>query len=267
MRSELATGTVNLHAEIRGEGDQTVVLLHGLFGSGSNLLTLTKSLSPFFKLALFDLRNHGKSAHSDVMDIAAMARDVVAKMDSLGVAQADLIGHSLGGKVAMEVALSFPDRVKHLVVADIAPVAYARGHDDILKALQGLDLRGIENRQQADTELQNAIPELAVRQFLLKNLIRNSDQSWAWKMNLPVIAKCYDKLSQAPSGGAFSGPTLFVRGGASGYIKDEHRVVIQRQFPNVEIKTIEDAGHWLHAEKPLIFNEMLLSFLRGSDDF
>lgn len=267
MRSELATGTVNLHAEVRGEGEKTVVLLHGLFGSGSNLLALTKYLSPFYKVVLLDLRNHGKSAHSEVMDIPHMAKDVIAKLDDLDINQADIMGHSLGGKVAMDVAASFPERVRQLVVADIAPVAYGRGHDDILTALQGLDLRGIESRQQADVELQSAIPEVAIRQFLLKNLMRSSDENWAWKMNLSAIAQCYDNLSEAPSKGIFSGPTLFIRGGASDYIKDEYRVGIQKQFPNVEIKTIEEAGHWLHAEKPVIFNEMVLSFLRGSDDF
>jgi esterase len=260
MRSELATGTVKLHVDISGEGDKPVVLLHGLFGSGSNLMALARSLAPFYKVYRMDLRNHGKSAHSDFMDIAVMANDVAAAMAELGIERADLFGHSLGGKVAMELAARFPHLVHHLVVADIAPVSYGRGHDEIIAGLLGLDLRALESRQQADEQLHSAVPETAIRQFLLKNLVRQGE-AWEWRMNLPVIAECYDALRMAPDPGEFTGPTLFVRGGASPYIRDENRVPIQRQFPNVAIRTIADAGHWLHAEKPQIFNEIVLSFL------
>ncbi|GAB3379875.1 alpha/beta fold hydrolase [Spongiibacter taiwanensis] len=267
MRRELATGTVTLHADTSGSGDETVVLLHGLFGSSSNLMALARSLEPFFTVVRMDLRNHGKSAHSDSMALRSLAKDVCAKLNEMNIDAAHLVGHSLGGKVAMEMALAFPARVKRLVVADIAPVAYGRGHDQIFAGLFALDLRNLESRQQADRELEASVPELAIRSFLLKNLIRADGGGWAWRMNLTALAEDYDAIRAAPEAGVFDGPTLFIRGGASDYVLDEHRVLIQRQFPQVEIQTVAEAGHWLHAEKPQVFNEMVLQFLRGHGNF
>lgn len=267
MRRELATGTVPLHADISGVGEEAVVLLHGLFGSSSNLLALARSLEPFFRVIRMDLRNHGKSPHSESMALRALAADVRAKLDDLGIDAAHVVGHSLGGKVAMEMAVTFAPRVKRLVVADIAPVAYARGHDAIFAGLFALDLRSLESRQQADYQLQSAVPETAIRSFLLKNLVRDDQGGWAWRMNLQALADGYEAIRGAPDAGVFTGPTLFIRGGASAYVAEEHRVLIQRQFPQVEIQTIAEAGHWLHAEKPQVFNEMVLQFLRGHGNF
>ncbi|WP_269619040.1 alpha/beta fold hydrolase [Zhongshania sp. BJYM1] len=256
---------VRLHTEVSGSGDTSVILLHGLFGSASNLLSVARSLENHFTVVRMDLRNHGKSAHSDQMDIPVMAEDVLAAMDELKIAKAHLLGHSLGGKVAMQVAIVHPERVIRLVVADIAPVRYGRGHDNIITALLGLELRSLENRGQADEALKKDIPEIEIRQFLLKNLMRDGKDGWAWRMNLAVIAELYDNLRDAPSSEPFNGPTLFIRGERSGYIRDENRAPMMRQFQDMYFETIANAGHWLHAEYPAIFNGLVNEFLRSDE--
>lgn len=260
MRSELSRMSVILHSEISGQGRTPVVLLHGMFGSVSNLMAIARALEPDFKVIRMDLRNQGKSPHRDAMTIGLMADDVKVTLAELGVERAHLLGHSLGGKVAMDLAARYPQLVDRLVVVDIAPVRYGRGHDAILDGLLGMDLVALRNRQQADEWLAPNVPELAVRQFLLKNLVRDGD-AWGWKMNLDAIAENYDQLRDAPAQDRFDGPVLFVRGEKSGYIKDENRVGIQRQFPNAHIETVANAGHWLHAEYPQVFKEMVRGFL------
>ncbi|WP_339674646.1 alpha/beta fold hydrolase [uncultured Zhongshania sp.] len=263
MRSEHMPRAVQLHTEVSGSGPVSVVLLHGLFGSASNLMSVARSLESHFTVVRMDLRNHGKSAHSDQMDIPVMAEDVIAAMDVLEMPCAHFLGHSLGGKVAMQVAITHPERVKRLIVADIAPVRYGRGHDAIITSLLALELRSLKNREQADQLLTKSVPEVAIRQFLLKNLMRDGKDGWAWRMNLPVIAELYDNLRDAPSAEPFDGPTLFIRGELSGYIRDENRAPMMRQFPNMYFETIANAGHWLHAEYPLIFNGLVNEFLRA----
>jgi esterase len=260
MRSQLSRDSVVLHSQVGGEGTYPVILLHGMFGSASNLMSIGRALEPDFRVYRFDLRNQGKSPHRDSMTIASMADDVSRTMDELGIESAHLLGHSLGGKVAMELAARCPERVSRLVVADIAPVSYGRGHDAILDGLLSMDLRALQSRQQADDWLATAVPEVPVRQFLLKNLMRDGDH-WAWRMNLQTIADCYDEMRAAPNSTPYAGPTLFVRGGNSSYIRDDNRVGIMRQFPDARIETIANAGHWLHAEYPAIFNEIVRGFL------
>ncbi len=260
MRSELRRNSVVLHSEISGEGEFPVVLLHGMFGSASNLISVARALEPDFKVIRLDLRNQGKSPHRDAMTIALMSDDVIHTLDELDIPRAHFLGHSLGGKVAMDIAVRYSDRVAKVVVADIAPVRYGRCHDDILDGLLGMDLVSLRSRQQADELLAKNVPEAPVRQFLLKNLLRDGD-TWAWKMNLQGIADNYDNLRDAPTGDVFNGPILFIRGEKSGYIKEENRLAIMRQFPDAQLQTIANAGHWLHAEYPQIFNEMTRGFL------
>ena len=262
MRSEVKNAAALLHSESRGEGP-VVVLLHGLFGSVSNLLTLARHLESDYRVIRMDLRNHGKSPHRDYMDIPSMATDVVKTLEELGIQGAAFLGHSLGGKVAMQLAASQPAYVEKLIVADIAPVRYGRGHDAIIEGLLAMDLRSLRNREHADEQLKSAVPELAIRQFLLKNLIREGD-GWAWRMNLSVIADCYDLLRDAPTVEPYSGPTLFIRGENSRYIIDDNRVGIMKQFPDSRIETIAGTGHWLHAEKPQEFNSLVSGFLAES---
>ena len=252
---------LSLHTEVAGDGTFPVILLHGLFGSASNLMAVARSLGADYQVVRMDLRNHGKSPHSDIMDIPTMAEDVLATMDKLNIKEAHILGHSLGGKVAMQVAITAPERIQRLIVADIAPVRYGRGHDDIITALLSMDLRALRSREQADELLQKPVPELAIRQFLLKNIVRDGKDAWSWRMNLTGIADCYDNLRDAPSAEPFDGPTLFIRGELSRYIRDENRAPMQRQFPQMELLTIAGAGHWLHAEYPQIFNGMVTAFL------
>ena len=247
-----------------GQGEQSVLLLHGLFGSARNLTRLASALEPDFRVFRVDLRNHGESFHFDTMSLREMADDVRRLLDFLGIERAALVGHSLGGKVAMQFALSWPQRVTRLVVADIAPVAYKPHHNATLAALCGIDLRALKSRAEADAALAAVEGELAVRQFLLKNLTRDSGGAWRWKLNLAAIDEAYDDLRQAPTGEPYQGAMLFIKGELSAYIQDKHRSVMHRLFPLGELAVIDGAGHWLHAEKPEAFNSLVSEFLLRS---
>lgn len=238
-----------------------IVLIHGLFGDLDNLKSISRALSDSHHVINVDLRNHGQSPWADTMPFSAMAADVLAVLDSLGIEQAHVLGHSLGGKVAMEIALNHPNRVRSLVVADIAPVSYAPSHNTILGALEGIDLEHIDSRQAADVALANSIQEKGVRQFLLKNL-RKTDSGWAWRMNLAALRHCYPDLIGAPASDlVYNGPVLFIRGGNSNYIQAQHKNAILTRFPHAQSKTIAGVGHWLHAEKPVVFNGLVERFL------
>lgn len=198
-----------------------------------------------------------------------MAADVVAYMDAQGLDKAAILGHSMGGKTAMQVALMAPERVDRVIVADIAPVTYKPRHDAILEGLTSLDLSAVETRQDADRLLAEYVEMPPVRQFLLKNLVRvpEGEQTpgeglYRWRLNLPVIEASYPKLAQAPeSDGTFNGPVLFLKGESSAYIQDKHWDDIRRLFPSAELQTIEGTGHWLHAEKPDAFEALCRAFL------
>lgn len=246
-----------------GQGDRAVFLLHGLFGSASNLTQLANALAADYRVFRVDLRNHGESFHLDSMNLMEMAEDVRRLLKQLGIGSAAFVGHSLGGKVAMQLALRWPECVRHLVVADIAPVAYKPHHNATLAAMCSIDLRALKSRAEADAQLALAEEELGVRQFLLKNLARNDDGGWRWKLNLAAIDRCYDDLRQAPAGEPFTGPTLFIKGENSAYIQSSHSTAMQRQFPAHQLSVINGTGHWLHAEKPAAFNALVSEFLKG----
>ena len=242
-----------------------LLILHGLFGSGDNWRTLSRTVfGERFEVFTVDQRNHGRSPHSDVFDYPAMADDVAAFMDAQGLAAARLLGHSMGGKTAMHVALAHPERVEALVVVDIAPKPYPPRHTAIFEALQGLDLAAYRTRAEIDAALRPSVPADGVRHFLLKNLQRNSRGGYDWRMNLGGIARNADHLSgPLEADGTYEGPTLFVRGSASDYVADEDRELIVSFFSEAEIVTIDGAGHWVHAEKPRAFAEAVLGFLEG----
>lgn len=246
-----------------GQGEQAVFLLHGLFGSASNLTQLANALAPRYRVFRLDLRNHGESFHFDSMSLMEMADDIRRLMTHLTISRAAFVGHSLGGKVAMQLALRWPDLVTQLVVADIAPVAYKPHHNATLAALCSIDLRALKSRADAEAQLAAAEEEVGVRQFLLKNLARNDQGGWRWKLNLAAIDRCYDDLRQAPEGDAFNGPTLFIKGENSAYIQSSHGAAMLRQFPGHELSVISGTGHWLHAEKPAAFNTLVSEFLAG----
>lgn len=255
---------IQLNYEVSGEANEqhgTVVLIHGLFGDLDNLKSISRALQDTYQIVNLDLRNHGDSPWCETMSVIEMAADLEALFDKLELDKAHILGHSLGGKVAMEFALEHPDRVHSLIIADIAPVAYEPSHNSILDALEKIDLSTVNNRQDADKALADSISEKGVRQFLLKNLEKDGE-SWKWRMNLAGLRNCYEDLIGAPAQkGTFDAPVLFIRGGDSDYIQAKHKDAILNRFPQAESKTINKTGHWLHAEKPTVFNGLVERFL------
>lgn len=254
------TETVELNASVKGDGPP-LILLHGLFGAGDTLGGVRRRLAPGQEVHCLDLRNHGDSPHTRSMSYPEMAADVLAYMDRAGLGKANLLGHSMGGKTAMELALMAPERVQRLIVADIAPVAYESHHDAIQQALETLDPASVTSRRDADGVLAEFIEEKGVRQFLLTNLVP-SQGGFRWRMNVPGILACYEQVMAGPSiEGVYEGPTLFIRGGDSGYIQSSHQSAVLHYFPNAGLKVIPDVGHWLHAEKPDLFGRICQRFL------
>ena len=250
-----------LHTDITGQG-QPLVLIHGLFGSYENLGVIARALQNEFQIVNLDLRNHGRSPRADFMDYPQMALDVVETLDYLGVEQSSVLGHSMGGKVAMQLALSVPSRVHKLVLADISPVINEPRHQSILQGLQAIDLATLQDRKQADTLLQSYVSELGVRQFLLKNLYKDEQNQFQWRINLAALVSNYQRLLAAPlPNQPFEGETLFIKGGNSDYIQAAHQPLILSLFPNASAKIIQGTGHWLHAEKPAAFSKIVSDFL------
>ena len=252
---------MRLHFQQLGDGEPLVVL-HGLFGSGENWLSVAARLAESFRVYLLDLRNHGQSPHEAQIDYPLMAADLREFFAAENLRAAMLLGHSMGGKVAMRLALDEPALVTKLVVADVAPRAYARTNDPILSALLALDLTAFQDRRQIEDALAQPIPSLAMRRFLLKNLGRDESGRFFWKMNVRALYANYDRLCQAVSGQApYEGPALFLRGGKSAFIAPEDETDIRRQFPAATIATIASAGHWIHADAPDEFVRLVLAFL------
>lgn len=249
-----------INFQIRGEG-QPIVLIHGLFGSLENLGMVAKPLAEHYQVISVDVRNHGSSFHENSMEYPELAQDVISVLEHLNIKQADFLGHSMGGKIAMQVALSFPERVKKLIVADIAPVIYRPHHQQIMQGLLSLDLATLGSRKAADEQLAHYVEEVGVRQFLLRNLT-TKDGQLSFKCNLNNIAHCYPQIVKAyDSALTFSGETLFIKGGNSDYITSEHRETINHHFPHANAKIISGTGHWLHAEKTVAFNKIVKDFL------
>ncbi|MEH6557073.1 MAG: alpha/beta fold hydrolase [Oceanicoccus sp.] len=250
-----------LASSVIGQG-QPLILLHGLFGMGDNLSMVAKSLSEYFQVYRLDLRNHGRSPRADSMTLTEMAADVKAFMDAHGIVSTHLLGHSLGGKVAMQLALDYPEAVEKLVVADIAPVAYKGGHKDVFAGLEAVDLASLSSRRDAENILRQFIQQDNVRLFLLKNLYRDEGGKFQWRINLSVLSRCYESFGQANHGDhPFTGPVLFIKGELSDYITEAYSDATRRLFPNAQLKIIQNTGHWLHAEKPVIFNQLVKRFL------
>jgi len=244
-----------------GEGPP-LILLHGLFGMGNNLSMIARPLSEHFTVYRLDLRNHGRSPRAESMTLTEMAEDVLAFMDANHLSEASVLGHSLGGKVAMQLALLHPTRVSKLMVADIAPVAYASHHNNVFDGLNAVDLSLLTSRKDADLILQQYIDEEEVRLFILTNLYRNDRGGFDWRINLSALQQCYAEISQANDAeGVYQGPTLFIKGELSDYISEGSHTIIKRMFPQSQIKVIPATSHWLHAEQPGVFADLVKNFL------
>lgn len=244
-----------------GQG-RAVILLHGLFGSSDNWHYISMQLSQQFHVFVPDQRNHGQSPHSDEMNYPVMADDVNEFMESHHVDSAVLVGHSLGGKAAMQFALQFPGRVEKLVVEDMAPRAYPSVYENYMEVLLRLDLARYQTRQQMEEALAPEIADLTLRRFLLKNLGRSPEGQFFWKINLPGLAKNAARLREPiVSDRPFEKPTLFVRGGKSDYIRPGDEPGIRKLFPRAQVETLPSAGHWVHSEKPEEFMRAILRFL------
>ena len=255
----------NLHYEERGNPSNPVlVFLHGLLGSSRNWRSVSKVLSEKFHTVSFDLPNHGQSFHQDTCTVNTMAEDISLCLDRLGFHKFSICGHSLGGKVAMRLACDFPKAVDQLIVVDIAPRTYpAEHHLPTLTALLDLELSKIESRKEVDHALTEKIPNWAFRQFLLTNLeMKNGVLTWL--PNLQILRRSIQFLSANPlqSTDQFSGPSLFIRGGKSGYVRNEHFQEIKKYFPEAQIETLANAGHDLHVEDREGFLSSIGAFLK-----
>jgi pimeloyl-ACP methyl ester carboxylesterase len=255
-----------LHHFDQGQG-RPLVVLHGLFGTLDNWQTLARRWATEAGLRIIsaDLRNHGRSFQSTEHSYDLMAQDVLELFDHLGLGDdVTLMGHSMGGKVAMRFALDHPDRVARLLVMDIAPRYSDMKHqDDIVDGLRAVNLAGLQTRQQADDALAQYIPQVGVRQFLLKNLYRRDDHSFAWRINLDALTESLPAIGEETTGPhPFLKPALFVRGGKSNYITADDKLYgIPALFPNSQVETVVDAGHWLHAEKPEEVFQLVKAFV------
>ena len=255
---------MKLHFQESGSGPP-LILLHGLLGSHQNLLPLAKRLAAHFRVFAVDQRNHGASPHADEMNYEVLAGDLREFLRQQNLPRAVVLGHSLGGKTAMQFALAHPDAVDKLAVVDMAPRAYPPAHEELLDALLALELETLRRRDEIDAALAPAVPDKTLRQFLLKNLGRDTAGAFHWKPNLRAIRENYPRLNAAlPTDQKFAGPTLFVRGGKSDYVSDADFVAARRLFPRAELRTIAGAGHWVHADAPDEFARTVLEFLTAT---
>ncbi|HEY9174633.1 MAG TPA: alpha/beta fold hydrolase [Verrucomicrobiae bacterium] len=255
---------MRLHCHATGHGPP-LVLLHGLFGSFSNWLGVSHAFARRFTVLAVDQRNHGRSPHADEMSYVSMAGDLAEFLDTHGLQSAHLLGHSMGGKVAMQFALSHPARVKRLVVVDMAPRAMPPQHRAVIEALVAVDPAAYRSRSEMDAALAGRLPDVALRRFLLKNLTSAPSGELRWQVNLSAIHANYGQLMAAVTGGRpFTRPTLFVRGEHSDYLTAGDTGEIERLFPNAQLRTVRGAGHWVHAEAPAEFASVVTEFLSAT---
>ena len=255
--------TVELaYEELGGENSVPMLILHGFFASSRNWRKVAEKLARTYHVFLLDLRNHGGSPHHPQMDYPEMAGDVLSFMDKHSLSSVNLLGHSMGGKCAMWLALNQPKRIKHLIVVDIAPKSYVHNFDKTVQALIDLPLPTIKNRKQAETMLAESIPELEYRQFLLQNLILKNGL-YCWRIDLAIFKQTAPNIIAFPeidNLSDFYGEALFIAGADSTYVTNDD---ISGLFPNAMLKTIDNAGHWVHAQQPEVFIEMVEKFLQN----
>jgi esterase len=251
-----------------GAQGQKLILLHGLLGSGRNWYTLAQRFAEEFQVYVPDLRGHGESPKVPPLDYPHLAADVAALLEEEGIKTASFIGHSMGGKVAMVLALTRPETVAKLVVVDIAPVRYAQSFDSLIAALKALPLEAIKNRHEAEAWLHAKLGNPRLGRFLLQNLAADGGRYY-WRIDLDLIASALPAIIDFPAlpeARPFGGPTLFVGGGLSDYLKQEFSYMIKALFPNAKIEVLPHAGHWVHIDQPAEFTSKVRSFLRSLGD-
>ena len=251
-----------LFSKIEGSG-KPLLILHGFLGMSDNWKSLGTQFAVDFQVHMLDLRNHGRSIHSDDLSYEIMAQDVYEYCQEHNLSSINSIGHSMGGKVAMLLATSHPELVDKLIVADIAPKFYPQHHQDILAGLNAVDFSIQPSRSDVEAILAKFVPDFGTRQFLMKNLFWKEPGQLAFRFNLAVFNKKMDEIGVAlPQSARFLKPTLFIRGGNSKYILDSDFEDIKEHFPDSSIETIPNVGHWLHAENPAEFYQKVTSFLK-----
>jgi esterase len=254
---------LSLNFKEYGTGDRNLIVLHGFLGSLDNWHSLaTEWAKNGLHVYTIDQRNHGRSPHTEDHSLKLMSDDLKDFMDQHSISSAIILGHSMGGKVAMQFALDHAGLCEKLIVADMAPREYKPGHDDVFDAIFNVSLDKIETRKEAEEAMMPFLGDFGTRQFVLKSLERTPEGHYAWKFNLKTLFKEYPYIIQAITGThSYSKPTLFLKGGLSLYIQEKDVPEIKRLFPSATIQTIDDAGHWLHADKPREFLEAVLNFV------
>lgn len=259
------------YKELGNPKSQPLLILHGVFGSLDNWLTLGRQFAETYRVFLIDQRNHGRSPHNEKMNYTILADDLHHFIEEHQLQNPLLIGHSMGGKVVMQYALNYPDTFEKMIVVDISPRKYnVSHHEAILNGLKAIDVENLKSRNEADEKLEQYIDEEGVRMFLLKNLARTKD-GFEWKMNLPILEKSIIKIGGAVTKNKeidtavdFNDkPTLFINGGESRYIQEKDIPTITKYFPNAHIHTIHEAGHWVHAQAPEEFFSVVMNFLEN----
>lgn len=246
------------------EDQPWILLVHGLFGSLDNLAALKRGLTTDYNILMIDLPDHGKSVRSNEFSFEHNAELIYGLLNELTISKINIVAHSLGGKIAMQFALSHPELLSALIVLDIAPVHYEPRHEGVIKGLSHVPLNNINSRKEAEQYLAEYVNEASTRQFLLKSLTQD-DSGWHWLFNLALIQRDYALLSEAiKSDYPFEGPTLFIKGEQSDYITADFRDAILQLFPQSQLKIIGGVGHWLHAEKPSLCIKMIDSFIKSN---
>jgi len=239
-----------------------LIILHGLFGASDNWISIGKMLAERYEVFIPDQRNHGRSFKSNDFNYEVMVKDLLKFISINGITNPSIMGHSMGGKVAMKFAIDHTEKLNKLIVVDIAPKYYPVSHQQILAGMLSLNLNAISSRKEADQVLAKYVIQHQIRQFLLKNLTRTTDGKFEWKINLGVINDNIEVIGrEIDPGEKFDGATLFIDGDDSDYIREEDHALIAAMFPNSKIENIANAGHWIHAEQPQKFSQVVLDFL------
>ena len=252
-----------------------IIIAHGLYGMSDNWLNIAKNLSETYEVHLLDLRNHGNSPHSDEHSYPLMAQDIAEYMDNNSIYTASLIGHSMGGKAVMQFAFDFPQYVENLIIIDMSPRQYVftekeisgyLNHFEIMKMMHRIDFKNFNTRENIENYLSGFIPDINIVKFLIKNIKRNQENNFEWKINISALLRNFKKLFEevGATGNIHYGKTLFVKAENSPYISDSDTEIINEKFPNSELFKIQNCGHWVHHEKPAELLEKILIFMKHS---